>query len=141
MAIIKKPNLPDKKVIDVIVSSDAVDTIKTLKTLGINSVSGPIEGFVSSFISYLPNIIAAIILVYVGVLVAQILGQIVAVLLKKTKIDNLIKRVDEEERKTLMVLNTYPFNASFNALPSAIAISGGTALPTCLNCWVLFPVK
>jgi len=74
-----------------------------LSALGINSVSGPIEGFVSSFISYLPNIIAAIILVYVGVLVAQILGQIVAVLLKKTKIDNLIKRVDEEERKTVLI--------------------------------------
>ncbi|MBR2387160.1 MAG: mechanosensitive ion channel [Clostridia bacterium] len=74
-----------------------------LSALGINSVSGPIEGFVSSFIGYLPNIIAAIILVYVGVLVAQILGQIVAVLLKKTKIDNLIKRVDEEERKTVLI--------------------------------------
>ncbi len=74
-----------------------------LSALGINSVSGPIEGFVSAFIGYLPNIIAAVILVYVGVLVAQILGQIVSVLLKKTKIDNLVKRVDEEEKTRVLI--------------------------------------
>lgn len=74
-----------------------------LAALGINSVSGPIEGFVSSFISYLPNIIAAVILVYVGVLVAQILGQIVSVLIKKTKIDNLVMRVDKEEKKIVLI--------------------------------------
>jgi hypothetical protein len=42
-----------------------------------------------------------VILVYVGILVAQILGQIVSVLLKKTKIDNLIQRVDAEDKKVM----------------------------------------
>lgn len=74
-----------------------------LEALGITSVSSPINGFVSSFIGYLPNVIAAIILVYVGVLVAQILGQIVSVLLKKTKIDTLIKRVDSEDKKVVLL--------------------------------------
>ncbi len=74
-----------------------------LEAIGITSVSGPISGFVSAFINYLPNIIAAVILVYVGILVAQILGQIVSVLLKKTKLDSLIKRVDSEEKKIVLL--------------------------------------
>ncbi|MBQ8141209.1 MAG: mechanosensitive ion channel [Clostridia bacterium] len=74
-----------------------------LEAIGVTTVSGPINGFVSTFINYLPNIIAAVILVYVGVLVAQILGQIVSVLLKKTKIDSLVKRTDSEEKKTVLL--------------------------------------
>ena len=74
-----------------------------LEAIGVTSVSGPINGFVSAFINYLPNIIAAVILVYVGILVAQILGQIVSVLLKKTKIDSLIKRVDAEDKKVVLL--------------------------------------
>ncbi len=74
-----------------------------LEAIGITSVSGPINGFVSSFISYIPNIIAAVILVYVGVLVAQILGQIVSVLLKKTKIDALIKVEDKEDKQVFLL--------------------------------------
>ncbi|MBQ9805638.1 MAG: mechanosensitive ion channel [Clostridia bacterium] len=74
-----------------------------LEAIGITSVSNPINGVVSTFINYLPNIIAALILVYVGVLVAQILGQIVSVLLKKTKLDSLVKRVDSEEKKTILL--------------------------------------
>ncbi len=74
-----------------------------LEALGITSISGPISGFVSAFINYLPNIIAAVILVYVGILVAQILGQIVSVLLKKTKLDTLIKRVDDDEKQIVLL--------------------------------------
>lgn len=74
-----------------------------LEAIGVTSVSGPINGFVTAFIDYLPNIIAAVILVYVGILVAQILGQIVSVLLKKTKIDSLIKRVDNEDKKIVLL--------------------------------------
>ncbi len=74
-----------------------------LEAIGITSVSTPINGLVTKVINYLPNIIAAVILVYVGVLVAQILGQIVSVLLKKTKIDNLIKRTDSEDKKPVLI--------------------------------------
>jgi len=74
-----------------------------LEAIGINSVSAPIFNFVSSFTDYLPNIIAAVILVYVGILVAQILGQIVSVLLKKTKIDSLIKRENAEEKTGILI--------------------------------------
>ena len=66
-----------------------------LGALGINSATAPITGFVSAFINYLPNIIAAGILIYVGIFVAIILGQVVSVLLKKTKLDNLIKQPAE----------------------------------------------
>ena len=72
-----------------------------LEAIGVHSVSSPLGQFVSTFISYVPKIIAAVILVYVGILVAQILGQIVSVLLKKTKIDNLIQRVDAEDKKVM----------------------------------------
>ncbi len=74
-----------------------------LEAIGISSVSTPIHGFVNAFINYLPNIIAAVILVYVGILVAQILGQVVLVLLKKTKIDNLVKRTDAEDKKVVLL--------------------------------------
>ena len=74
-----------------------------LEAIGITSVSSPISGFVTTFIDYLPNIIAALILLYVGILVAQILGQIVSVLLKKTKIDSLIRRVDKEDKKIVLI--------------------------------------
>ena len=74
-----------------------------LEAIGITSVSTPIHGFASTFISYLPNIVAAVILVYVGVLIAQILGQVVLVLLRKTKLDNLIKRTDAEDKKAVLL--------------------------------------
>lgn len=69
-----------------------------LEAIGINAIAHPISSFISEFVGYLPNIVAAVILVYVGVLVAKILGQIVSVLLKKTKLDSLVKRVDTEAK-------------------------------------------
>lgn len=74
-----------------------------LEAIGITTVSGPINGLVSTFVNYLPNIIAAVILVYVGILVAQILGQIVSVLLKKTKLDSFVKRSDSEDKKPVLL--------------------------------------
>lgn len=74
-----------------------------LEAIGVHSVSPSINQFVSTFIGYIPKIIAAVILVYVGILVAQILGQIVSVLLKKTKIDALIKREDAENQKGMLL--------------------------------------
>lgn len=68
-----------------------------LEAIGISSIASPISRFVSVFVEYLPNVIAALVLVYVGVLVAQILGQVVSVLLKKTKLDNLVKKNDEQK--------------------------------------------
>ncbi|MBQ9086702.1 MAG: mechanosensitive ion channel [Clostridia bacterium] len=74
-----------------------------LDAIGVSSVSGPINGFVSTFIEYLPKIIGAVILLYVGILIAQILGQIVSVLLKKTKLDNLVKRTDEDGNRVVLL--------------------------------------
>ena len=74
-----------------------------LEAIGVSSVTGPINGLVDTFIGYLPNIIAAVILTYVGILVAQILGQIVLVLLKKTKLDNLVKRTDAEGKQAVLL--------------------------------------
>lgn len=73
-----------------------------LSALGITSAYEPLNNFVSSFIDYLPKIIAAGILLYVGFFVAIILGQIVSVLLKKTKLDNLIKKNEEEKQVVLL---------------------------------------
>lgn len=75
---------------------------EALNALGLGSVSSPISGFVSAFIDYLPRIVAAGILVYVGIFVALLIGQIVSVLLKKTKIDYLLQRNDEEETPVLL---------------------------------------
>ena len=74
-----------------------------LEAIGVHGISSPLNQFVSTFIGYVPKIIAAVILVYVGILVAQILGQIVSVLLKKTKIDTLVQRVDAEDKKVMLL--------------------------------------
>ena len=74
-----------------------------LEALGIEGASAPITNFVSAFIDYLPNIIAAVIVMYVGIFVAQILGHIVAVLLKKTKIDALIEKDDEDGKQVVLL--------------------------------------
>lgn len=73
-----------------------------LEALGITSVSSPINGFASAFVEYLPKIVAAGIVLYVGIFVAIILAQIVSVLLKKTKIDSLIPRKDENAQPVLL---------------------------------------
>lgn len=73
-----------------------------LEAIGITAISSPINRFVSVFVEYLPNIVAAVILVYVGVLVAKILGQIVSVLLKKTKLDSLVKPAPETQNVVLL---------------------------------------
>ncbi len=73
-----------------------------LNALGITGVSGPINNFVSAFIDYLPKIVASGILLYVGCFVAVLVGNIVSVLLKKTKLDSLIKRKDEDKNTVLI---------------------------------------
>lgn len=74
-----------------------------LEAIGITSIAGSINGFVAVIVDYLPNIIAAVILVYVGILVAQILSQIVSVLLKKTKIDALVKQEATDGKKPVLL--------------------------------------
>lgn len=74
-----------------------------LEAIGISSIASPISRFVSVFAEYLPNILAALVLVYVGVLVARILGQVVSVLLKKTKLDNLMKKAGVEGQKPVLL--------------------------------------
>ncbi len=73
-----------------------------LAALGLHEVSQPLAGMVSQFVSYIPNIVAAGILIYVGIFVAVIIGQIISALLRKTKIDDLIKRKDEEKSVVLL---------------------------------------
>ncbi len=73
-----------------------------LNAIGLEAVSGPISGITAAFVGYIPNLVAAGILVYVGIFVAIIIGQIVSVLLRKTKLDSLIKRQDEEKEVTLL---------------------------------------
>jgi hypothetical protein len=73
-----------------------------LNAIGLVSDSGPLTGLASQFISYLPNIIAAAILLYVGIFLAIIIGQVVLVLLRKTRIDSLLPRKDEEKNLVLL---------------------------------------
>jgi len=62
--------------------------------LNINSVTTILNNLAITFAAFIPNIIAAVIILFVGFLIAGLVEQIVAVLLKKTKIDNLAKKVD-----------------------------------------------
>lgn len=72
-----------------------------LNALGLSSVAGPLSGIASSIVSYLPNLLGAGILLYVGILLAMIIGQLLAVLLSKTKIDNIITR--NENKKAVLL--------------------------------------
>lgn len=72
-----------------------------LEAIGISSIASPISRFVAVFVEYLPNILAALVLVYVGVLIARLLGQVVCVLLKKTKLDDLMKKAAGENSKAV----------------------------------------
>ena len=64
--------------------------------LGLEGVSAPITDFVSKCLSYIPNIIAALLIVFIGIFVGHIVSQIVSILLAKTKIDNLTRKLGSD---------------------------------------------
>ena len=68
-----------------------------LGALGLESVSKPISDFAATFIDYLPNIIAAALLIFVGIFVGQILSGILTIVLAKTKIDSLGKKLKKSD--------------------------------------------
>ena len=68
-----------------------------LGALGLESVSKPISDFAATFIDYLPNIIAAALLIFVGIFVGQILSGILTIVLAKTKIDSLGKKLKKAD--------------------------------------------
>ncbi len=71
-----------------------------LDALGLRGVTEPIMKFVDTFISYIPNIIAAAVLIFVGIFIGQILSEVIAVLLSKTKIDNLKGRLGKNSQNS-----------------------------------------
>lgn len=77
-----------------------------LNALGLETVSDPITDFVSAFIKYIPNIIGALILIFVGVFVGGILSRVLTVLLAKTKLDSLTKkmRVSDDNLKLSSII-------------------------------------
>lgn len=64
--------------------------------LGLEGVSAPITDFVSKCLNYIPNIIAALLICFIGIFVGHIVAQIITILLAKTKIDNLTRKVGGE---------------------------------------------
>ena len=64
--------------------------------LGLEGVSAPITDFVSKCLNYIPNIIAALLIVFIGIFVGHIVSQIVSILLAKTKIDNLTRKLGSD---------------------------------------------
>lgn len=64
--------------------------------LGLEGVSSPITDFASKCINYIPNIIAALLLCFIGIFLGQIVSQIVSIVLAKTKIDSLTRKVGGE---------------------------------------------
>ena len=64
--------------------------------LGLEGVSAPITDFVSKCLNYIPNIIAALLICFIGIFVGHIISQIITILLAKTKIDSLTRKVGGE---------------------------------------------
>jgi len=64
-----------------------------LGPLGLETVSKPLGDFANVFLEYIPKVIAAAILIFVGVFVGGLLSRLVTVLLAKTKIDSLTKKL------------------------------------------------
>ena len=64
--------------------------------LGLEGVSAPITDFVSKCLNYIPNIIAALLICFIGIFIGHIIAQIITILLAKTKIDSLTRKVGGE---------------------------------------------
>lgn len=64
--------------------------------LGLHGVTEPFADFAATCINYIPNIIAALLILFVGLFVGRIIAQIVTILLAKTKVDNLTRKIGNE---------------------------------------------
>ena len=64
--------------------------------LGLTGVTEPFANFAATCINYIPNIIAAFLVIFVGLFVGRIVAQIVTILLAKTKLDNLTRKVGSD---------------------------------------------
>ena len=62
-------------------------------SLGLEGVSAPITEFVSKCLNYVPNVIAALLITFIGIFIGSIIGEIVSILLAKTRIDNLSRKL------------------------------------------------
>ncbi|MGM9973233.1 MAG: mechanosensitive ion channel [Clostridiaceae bacterium] len=60
-----------------------------LDALTLSSVSAPFSQMASEFLSFLPNLLGAVIIVVVGSFIARIIRNLLALILKKLKIDEL----------------------------------------------------
>ena len=70
-----------------------------LEKLGITSVTEPIQSMTTKFLSFLPNIIAAVLIMVFGIFLAKFVREIVAMGLKKTKLDSLQQKCGIKNEK------------------------------------------
>lgn len=64
-----------------------------LRTLEMDSISGPLMGLLNSIWGYLPNVLAAAILLTVGIKISNLIRQLLVPLLEKTKVDKLQEKL------------------------------------------------
>jgi len=83
--------------------------VSALDILGIEAISAPSVGMLTTIFDIIPNIFAAILLVIAGILIARLVHSILFGLLSSFGIDNLIKRikgVDSENKFSLVKIIT-----------------------------------
>lgn len=68
-----------------------------LQSLNIRFVSAPFTSMASKFLNFLPNILGAVLVLIVGCVVAKIVRDLLAILLRKLKVDELQSKVGLED--------------------------------------------
>ena len=60
--------------------------------LGLQAISSPLGGFLTTILNYIPRLIAAIVILYIGFFVAKIVREVVETLLARLGIDSFVKK-------------------------------------------------
>lgn len=85
-----------------------------LDKLGVDSVASPISGMARKFVEFIPRIIAAIIILVFGYFLSKLARDILKVILQKTRIDSLQKKIGVRSAKN---------SASFSGIISNIVFA------------------
>lgn len=94
-----------------------------LERLGLNSITNPISGFLTSIISYLPRLIGAGLILAVGIFLSKIVKELLDALLKKSGIDNYQRKLGLKTTESTMNISTVLANVAYFLILIPIVIA------------------
>ena len=99
-----------------------------LDKLGVDSVASPISGMARKFVEFIPRIIAAIIILVFGYFLSKLARDILKVILQKTRIDSLQKKIGVKSAKNSTSFSGIISNIVFALLMIIFVIAALQAL-------------